>query len=164
MAIRKKFNRGAKKVSKYVRKNIKYRYGHKRGGMVRLIQDVMLLKTLVNAEKKSISVNSGNNGIGQTDGATGDGAYFADITPAPAQGAGEDERTGDSIKLSTGVLALQLKQQSNTLHATRCILEIFQVLGTPQSLTTAFTQLYKPNPWVDNGSIRDYTSMPDHRS
>jgi hypothetical protein len=122
---------------------------------------VARLKSFVNAEKKNISVNGGTIPVGQTDGSTGDGAYYADITPAPAQGNGESQRSGDSIKLSTGVLALQFKQQPNTLHSTTLICEIFQVLGTPQTVSTAFTQLYKPNPWIVGNDIRDTSSMPD---
>ena len=159
--FRKAARKAQSKARRYVKQNIAYRYGGKRGGLRRLVSDVMLLKSFVNAEKKNISLNSGTAPVGQTDGATGDGAYFADITPAPPQGNGESQRSGDSIKLTTGVLALQLKQQPNTQHATKFICEIFQVLGTPQSLTTAFTQLYKPNPWITGADIRDYSSLPN---
>lgn len=155
--------RKIRRVVRRARRKIAKRYPAKKKPLVaawRMYRDIEMLKSFVNAEKKNINKNSGTNPVGQIE-ANSDGAYKVDITPQPANGTGESQRTGDSIKLSTAVLNLQLRQQSANTQGCRFIVEIFKVLGTPQTITNAFDQLYKPNPWITGADIRDYSSVPD---
>jgi len=162
MAIKKYMRKTGKKAYSTAKKYAKKRYVSKAGYKYdQIMKDIMVLKSIVNAEKKQFSVNSGTAPLGQTNGLTGDGAYIFDITPTPAQGTGDSNRVGDSIKLHSAVMNLQLKQQANTSHATRCIMEIYQVLGTPQTVANVLGQMFKPTPFLVGAPIRDYNAAYD---
>lgn len=151
----KKVTRPIRKTigKKYVRKSGTFRYG-------KLYKDLMFLKSVVNAEKKQYAVAVGTASIGQVNG-NAEGAYTIDITPPIAQGSGDSDRNGDSIKLTTAVLQLQFWQQSNCSQPVKVIVEIIQVLGAIQSTSTLLQQYLKPNPFITGTSIRDAESMID---
>lgn len=159
MPFLKKARKAVRKVGRKIRRRYPVKK-HPYRAAFRMYRDIEMLKSFVNAEKKNFNISSGTNPVGQVN-ANFPGAYKADITPQIANGTGESNRTGDSVKLSTAVLSFQMKQQNNNTQGCRFIVELFQVLGTPQDIATAFDQLYKPNPWITGADIRDYSSLPD---
>lgn len=156
------YKRFIKRTTRYVKKSAKKRYIGSRGGFKykKLLSDVMRLKSLVNAEKKQYAVAVGTASIGQVNG-NAEGAYAVDITPPIAQGSGDSDRNGDSIKLTTAVMQLQFWQQANCSQPVKVIIEILQVQGATQLNSTVLAQYLKPNPFITGASIRDAESMID---
>lgn len=157
--------RYAKKFKKTFKKKVRKPYftrKNQRGynNRMRLYKEVKALKSIVNAEKKNFNLVVGSTSLGQVNGNL-DGAYTADITPAPPQGAGDSQRNGDSIKLSTAIFNFQISQLSNTSQPIRYIIQVVQVLGTPQATSTFLNQFLLPNPFVVGQNVRDYNSIQD---
>lgn len=158
MAIRKTF----KKVRKYSKKRY---FGKKKASLSsfkfnKLKRDVFRLKSIINSEKKNIVVQPTANTIGQVNG-NAEGALVIDITPRPPQGTSDNERIGDSIKLTTAYLKFQISQMTATISPIRGSIEIYKVLGTPQATSTFLDQKYKPNVFITGANIRDLNAQMD---
>lgn len=115
------------KARKYVKKQvrragkaIKKRYVAKGGNLKvgQIAKDVMMLKRLVNAEKKRTTLGSTSfeaaHFTGQVNG-NSSGHRIVDISPSAInQGNGYNERNGNSIKLHSLVIKGQFIQMTNT--------------------------------------------------
>lgn len=153
------------KVGKKVRKITGDRYG--RGakellikGVPQLTKDVLMMKKMLNAEKKRVSVGTANTSFGQLN--YNSSAYIAtDITPVPSQGTTASTRTGASIKLNSAYLKFQIYHQSSTKQPIKVRIMIAKVMGIPESnMTTFFQQCWAPNAFLSS-TIYDFNSQPN---
>lgn len=152
-------------IKKYVRKAKKYvkrRYTKQGGGLryKKMFNDIMKLKSIVNAEKKHVIKGSSGNLIGQVNENVS-GHYIVDATPIVGQGSGEGQRNGDSIKLCTASFNLLFKQQTSNNIPIKGVIELYQVLGLPQTIGDITGRLYKPNAWIPSVPIYDLNSNVD---
>lgn len=165
MAVYKKRGNGIKRVARNIKKAvgkaIKKRYYPK--GQVKygtIYKDVMMLKKMVNAEKKSISVNLNNQVFGQVLGNSA-GYHSNDITPIPVQGSGSSQRNGNSIKICSWHMTAQIIQQANAVGETNYKMYMFHIKGNPLASPGTFVSEY----WGNNnfvgggGQIVDYNSQ-----
>lgn len=162
-----------KRVRKFVRsgartlgKAIKNRYTSKRGlRFNNIAKDVMMLKSMVNAEKKRIITTVSNVPLGQLRGIDAGGGYYAaDVTPIPAQGLTNSTRNGSSIKLSSSFYQFQITQQSSNISPISGIMEFFLVKGDPALPLDMVTARYLPNSFASPQNLYDKSSMlnPDN--
>lgn len=148
--LRKFFNRAVRKVKAAA----KARYVTKTGKGLRvnqIVKDVAYLKSVLNPEKKRFNLSSGSNNIAQLNGATGQGAFIADITPIPAQGSSSITRNGNSIKLHSTWMRYQFSQQSATTQPIKIQMLWIKTFGATQSGSTFLANAFVQNPFVLNG-------------
>lgn len=103
----------------------------------RLIKDVQMLKSMINAEKKQITLSNVSDSVGQVN-VNGYGNILRDITPVISQGVTGTTRNGISVKIHSMVLKGQLIQQANAMQAQKIKIEFFLNKGTylsPSGLT-----------------------------
>lgn len=119
--------------------------------LTRVIKDVNILKSVVNAEKKRFHVTTSSaQQFGQV-GGNASGHYIADITPLVPQGSGNAQRNGSSIKPHSMYAEFQMFHQPSTVAKQKIVIEVFRVLGIPlSSMTTAAGQIFNPNQFVYN--------------
>lgn len=164
------FKRVAKSKAVYVARKglrkagqaIKGRYYNKKSG-VRLnnvVKDVMLLKKLVNVEKKRVTLSFANS-IGQV--ANNTNSYnILDITPAVSQGVQSSQREGSSLKCVSYHCDMQLIHMSNTSAPVRgkvlMVLNKGAPLLTVADLQNFYAKMLNPNPFIGGATIYDYNS------
>lgn len=153
--------RGAKKF-------VKKRYGlnKKSKGLKygNIAKDVLMLKKMVNAEKKIYEVKDTTSlSTGQVYGnVTGTICY--DITPLIGQGVTQSTRTGASIKLSSALYQFQFQQQLNATIANKVIIEFWVNKGTQLDSATAREYLFAPSTFsvvIDYNSPRNSDRFSD---
>lgn len=156
MAIRN-FRKMGNKVVKYAKKRyLRKGAGYKTGVRFnKLAQDIQLIKSKLNTEKKYIdSGEVATTPVGQCINNL-NGFACVDITPRPASGSGFSERTGKSIKLVALSLDYQIVQQANTSGPRKFCLYVIETKGTPVTPLTLATELMEVNPIT---SVIDYNS------
>lgn len=122
----------------------------------RLFKDVAMLKSMLNAEKKQISLQINTDNVAQTNG-NGYGNVIRDITPIISQGVTGTTRTGLSVKIHSMCFKGQLIQQSSAQQAQKIKVEFFLNKGTylsPSGLTSAIYDLNSLNGLYDINSSR----------
>lgn len=161
MAVFRKARRGLAKVvkraGKQVYKAAKKRYVTKTGKGLRvgqIIKDVSMLKRMINAEKKRLSIGVNNTAVGQVNGNTL-GAYCVDITPMPTEGVTYSTRNGASIKWTSGYLQLQFIHQSATQSAIKGTIYILKVPNQVINSSTCIANFFNPSPFITSTSIYD---------
>lgn len=157
--------RYAKKLKRTIKKRVFKPYTSRKNhrgynNRMRLYKEIKALKSIVNAEKKQIVVLPTPSSIGQVNGNL-EGALVLDVTPRPAQGTTDSSRIGDSIKLTTAFFKFQISQMSSTTSPITGVIELYQILGTPQLTSTFINQRWLPNAYITGGNIRDYNSQTD---
>jgi len=161
--LRSKWNKS--KVGKKVNEITGNRYG--RGakqiltkGVPQLTKDVLMMKKMLNAEKKRVGYATSNTTFGQLN--FNSSAYIAtDITPIPSQGLTASTRNGASIKLNSAFLKFQVYHQSSTTQPVRFRIIIAKTRGIPEpNMATFFQQCWAPNLFLSN-TIYDYNSQPN---
>lgn len=121
----------------------------------------MMLKSLVNVEKKRIDVTPGGpTTFGQTAGAGVTGAFAVIVTPSIPQGLTGATRNGNSLKLVSCVLDLYFNQSVNAVNGSKIK---WHLICKPDNSTdvgpsTALTQFFEPNPF---STVIDYHSSRD---
>lgn len=152
----KKFRKGGvSRVAKYAGRKVYKRYA--RGGLSKVMSDVNRLKNLINVEKKYIDQGY-DNLVGQCNANTL-ATTALDITPIPTQGVGVNQRTGQSIKLTSMTVFISINMQSAQTIPCKIRFEIYKIIGNPQtSLTNIITECYDTNPIT---TIVDYLSVRD---
>ena len=136
-----------KKARKSIGRALGRRYVKKNTGRARMSnlnynqisKDVMMLKNIVNAEKKSYGLAFTNQNVGQVN-ANNTGALCYDITPLIPQGQASDQRNGISVKLHSCLYQFQFTQLASLTIRQRLIIEFWINKGT--YLTTATAQEY----------------------
>jgi len=147
MALKKYVKKVAKKAGGMVKKRYFKGAGYSRPNLATMVRDLALVKRSLNVEKKHIqSVISNNIDIGQTNANVNSGFSVVDITPVITQGVGYDQMTGNSVKLVSMALSLQIKQQSATAHPMKVRMVIVKTRGTPVAAGTFGTNFYDVNP------------------
>lgn len=155
----KQLRKGARRVVGKAVKAAKKRYVTKTGKGLRvkqIVQDVAMLKKLINAEKKRYVTGVNNTAVGQVNGNTS-GAYCVDITPIPAQGVTAETRNGASIKWNTSYLQLQFIHQSATSSTIKGKIYIIKSDSIINS-SALITGFLNPSPFISSTSIYDYNS------
>lgn len=151
-----------KKQGKRAYKAAKARYVTKGGpNVANIYKDVMMLKALVNVEKKrSDNTSTGAIGFGQTAGVGVTGAFSQQINPTIAQGLTGATRTGNSVKLVSGCLDMYFNQSVNTINQVK--IRWILVCRPDSSLiiasSSALTNVYEINPF---SAVIDYHSNRD---
>lgn len=157
-----RIKRYAKKQLKRGIRFAKKRYIKKGGPNVKNIyKDVMMLKSLVNVEKKRFDVTSaGALTFGQTAGAGVAGYLAVAVTPTPGQGNQLSARNGNSIKLVSCCIDLYFNQSANAVNGSKIKWYLFlrKDNGVDTTPTVAATQLMEINPF---SAVIDYHSSRD---
>lgn len=155
----RKTAKGAKRIAKKVVKR-----AYKGYSRLRDYQNASALAMagmrLMNIEKKRVDTSQGvgipfalNNGVAT-------GAYVADITPSPAQGVTGSTRNGNSVKIVSACIDIQIKQDTLTANDFRYkwfIVVTPDVASAPSALS-ALSLFFEPNPFtgfIDYHSNRD---------
>lgn len=115
---------------------------------------------LMNVEKKRVDVSQGvgvafalNNGVTS-------GAYAVDITPTPAQGVTGSTRNGNSVKIVSACIDLQIKQDALTVNSFKYRWYIVTRPDAAQTLTASnalalFNEINPFTGFIDYHSNRD---------
>lgn len=99
-----------------------------------VVKTVGMLKGLINAEKKYIlSPTVTSVPVGQTAG-NADAVYIQDVTPLVPIGAGQSERTGSSIKMTTCRFRCQIQAMKALLSKQRVTIELYRSTGAAQPI------------------------------
>lgn len=160
------YKKQIKKNLNKVKKAVKDRYVTKTGKGVRvdkLVSDVALIKSIVNAEKKTYTDKlTSAITVGQVGGNTS-GHQIIDVTPLPSQGTTSITRNGNSIKLVSAYYEFYFVKQSSASQANNLIIEFWKVPGEPYTSTeisngTAIADLFIPNEYVTGADIYDTVS------
>lgn len=158
MAFKKFVKRVAKRAGRALKKRYFKGKGYGNPNVGQIASDVMMLKKLVNAEKKHTTLSANGLSVGQFSGNAA-GLYALEITPVPSAGVSEVQRNGTSIKLTSSYLRFQLVGQSALINRTRVKIMIIQTRGNPvSSINSWVADRFKPNPFITGGSIIDYNS------
>lgn len=165
-----RYKRYAKKYAPKVYKKVIHPYVNKKKGYQnrqKLYKEVAAIKKMINAEKQNADyVSTTLRDLGQfnTPGVPGAGSW--DITPVIAQGIGEDNRKGDSLKVCSWVLKMNV--QTNSFNTLQDVRYKFYVVRQPNNPVAAGgiarDQFLEPNPFsgvVDYYSNRDYEHFKD---
>lgn len=165
--IMKKIYNKSKKFTRPVKKTFRKRYLREDNTMKynRLYKDVMTLKNMVNAEKKNAdTTDTAVYQLAQYAGAL-TGSQSILITPTIAQGASEDQRNGDSIKVCSMVLQIQVKNNASlTLQDMNYKFYIVRQPINPVATGTVPSVLLQPSVFsgvIDYNSNRDYQNFQD---
>jgi len=158
----KKMKKYAKQSRPYIKKTLKARYMYKGGANVNQIaKDVMMLKHLVNVEKKRVdrTISTAVN-FAQYATAGVTGAYSAVITPIIAEGVTGQTRNGLSVKLVSACLDIQFGQQANQAANLKIKWYLVMRPDNAQNITstTAIAEFLEPNPF---SGVIDYWSSRD---
>lgn len=146
--IRKSLSsKASRKISRKVYKATGLKNPFKQGKLSssRLIKDVQMLKSMLNAEKKQISLNATTATISQVFGVNGQGYYLHDITPIISQSLTGTGRSGNSVKIHSLCLKGQLIQQASAVQAQKIKIEFFLNKGTTLSTTNLVSVIYDNN-------------------
>lgn len=155
-----------KKFKKVVKRTATKRYtkgarGKRTLNLKKIGQDVMMLKNLVNVEKKRVDLFTATAlAVGQLAGAGITGANCTQITPVIAQGITNSTRNGNSVKLTSLYLSMQYAQQANTINDIKLRYYIIcrpdnAALYAPAAITQQFLEA---NPF---SSVQDFYSSRD---
>jgi len=128
-------------VARAAGRAIKKRYVSRGGGlkMSRIAKDVMMLKTMVNAEKEIYAQNISATTIGASLGQT----YFQPITNI-AEGTLHGQRDGESVKLHGFRWHLRALQQSSRVNPGNVKLWLVKYIG-PRGTTPNINTFLKPD-------------------
>lgn len=99
-----------------------------------VVKTVGMLKGLINAEKKYIlgpTITSAP--IGQTN-TNADALYIQDVTPLIPVGAGQSERTGSSVKMTSCRFRCQIQAMKGLLSKQRVCIELWRATGASQPI------------------------------
>lgn len=163
MAYKKLVKKVAKKAGRAIKKRYFRGKGFSKPNVGRMAKDVMMLKKMINAEKKTYADKlSSSISVGQVGGNTS-GHQIIDVTPLPAQGTTSVTRNGNSIKLNSAYYEFYFVKQSSATQASKMIIEFWKVPGEPYTATeisngTAIADLFTPNEYVTGANIYDMVS------
>lgn len=161
MAFKRKAITYAKKQGKRIFRAAKKRYVRNGGlSMSKIMADVKMLKHLVNVEKKRFDISIPNTAPVSLSFNAGFGGYAAIVQPTPIEGAGNNERIGNSIKLVSAMMNLRFSQQALAVNPIQIK---WWLVCKPDNSTgvsgaSAVTHFLEPNPF---STQRDYHSNRD---
>lgn len=164
--VTKRTKRYIRRTARKVGSAIKGRYfrgkGFSRPRISNMVRDINTLKSMVNSEKKRITLTNRNMNMGQLANATGSGHWLLDITPNPTQGVGYQNKTGASIKLHATHIDFQFAGQASTVSGMKIKIEIIKVVGQPWSNVQDIMGKYiLPNNFITGATVYDMSSARD---
>lgn len=125
----RKVKRVVRRVAKKGLRLAKRRYYRGNKLNVRQIgKDVAMLKAMVNAEKKRITVSNNAVLLGQVN-ANNSGHILFDITPVIAQGTDYNQRTGASVKWHSSYFDMNFVGQASMTSGMKIQIQIVKVVG-----------------------------------
>lgn len=142
---------------------LKKRYTRKGNlNVSQIAKDVMMLKSVINSEKKRTTLGAGSfesaHFCGQVNGSSS-GHQILDISPSSiAQGTDYNQRTGNSIKLHSLVIKGQFIQMTNTSQKVRVSVDIFMRKTDVASPAKLLAEVYSLNPFPST-PVLDYHSV-----
>lgn len=166
----KKTYKKSKKYSRYGYKLTGLKNPVKKGNvsMTRVIKDLAKLKEMVNAEKQNITSSvTTEYDLAQYNGVSSSGSrVLAGVFPAITQGVGEDNRKGDSLKVCSWVLKLQVYNNGNdTLSGVNYKFYVVRQPTNPSPTTSdTIGDFLETNPFsgvLDYYSNRNYEHYKD---
>jgi len=170
MAFFKKAKAFGKRVAKKAYGAAKKRYVKKGGpNVANITKDVMMLKRLINVEKKRFDMTSPSPiTFGQTAGAGITGAQVVAISPTVAEGAQGNQRNGISFKIVSACLDLYFNQSVNAVNGGR--IRWWMVMKPDNGINivpaNVMAQMLENNPFsgvVDYHSPRDAEYFSSYR-
>lgn len=161
----RKIKKLAKKATKAAGKRYEMSYGRRglrmsKHSIPKIVKDVEMIKDRLNVEKK---LKTGLVQTGSVAQANADlpGFVTHDLTPIWAQGTGESDRVGNSLKLTGFHMKLQIKGQTQTSTTRRLKIQLIKTTRPSTiPLDNIINDMYDPNPltgFVDYHSDRDYS-------
>lgn len=160
------YDKYIKKASRFAKKKTKERYQTKTGGVRinQVLKDVAALKKMINAEKQNAETRVTTEFDLAQFNATSGGWRAIDILPTISQGFGEDNRKGDSLKIASWVLQLQV-YNNGALSLTDYEYKFLVVTQptNPVGLTGAgniVSNMFEPNSF---SGIQDYYSNRNYQ-
>lgn len=125
-------------------------------GLKNLAQDVEMIKSRLNVEKKQKLRDVITQNFGQVNG-NADGALAMDVTPVISQGTGGDARVGNSLKLTGLTFPMSLTQMTNNRGDRQIRVTLLRVKAADNGVTAseAFQQVWDTNPLT---TVRDYNA------
>lgn len=128
----------------------------------KLARDINMLKTIINSEKKRLTLSNRDMNFAQLANSTGSGHWLLDMTPNPSQGLGYQNKIGSSIKLHSTHFDFQFTGQVSTVSAIKIKIEVIQVVGQPFSNVQDIMGKYiMPNNFITGATIYDVSSARD---
>jgi hypothetical protein len=168
MAYKKYAKKGLKKAGRYVKKRYFKGKGYTDPKISTMARDVMRLKQMINAEKQNVETAVTNEyDLAQYNGVSTSGSrVLAGIMPPISQGVGEDNRKGDSLKICSWVLKLQVYNNGNdTLSGVNYKFYVVrQPVNPPSTTSDTMGDFLEPNPFsgvIDYYSNRNYQHYKD---
>lgn len=146
---------GFKKYVRKAKKFVKRRYGGS-SGVNQMLSDIKKLKMIVNAEKKQITLNNTPGTLSVVGAVNGDasGHRAIDITPLPTQDNTDSGRSGDSIKVVSGMLNFTFQQQPSTSAKVKVVVELWHTIKPQGDIDNNVVKLlYKNDPTLGNSMI-----------
>lgn len=161
--VAKKATRKPKTVMGRINKFTGDRYG--RGGNIsisKIVKDVMMLKSLVNVEKKTQTYTYPTNqaSVARLNGTGNSGGFYTTIDPNVTEGVTATQRNGDSYKLISACADMEFRQQDNCINEIRYKWYIVRVPqnSANESDVTLFNKFFITNPFT---GVRDFHSSRD---
>lgn len=155
------FKKYAKRAGRAIKRAVKKRYVTKTGKglrMKQIVKDVSYLKSVLNPEKKIFQLNQTDVLVGQCN-INASAHYVLDVTPKMSQGSTDITRNGNSIKVHSGHFRFQFQAENQASgHPIRIRAMLIKVIGAPIASANLVSEMFKPNPFVSNGTIYDYHS------
>jgi hypothetical protein len=143
-----------KKVSRAVKKRYFKGKGFSKPKLLQMYNDIQRVRKIVNSEKKQFTL-SNTAGTYRSVGAVNGNASGADVfacQPYPSQGTGDSNRTGDSIKVVSGVIDLRFIQQGSTINDTELSIELWYTAKPQTDMSSNFMKLLYMNDPTFGGS------------
>lgn len=160
------------KARKWTKKNITKPYFTKKNhrgynNRQRLYRDVANLKKMINAEKQNVESSDTTVFSFAQKNSTSTGSRTLPLMPTLTQGVGEDQRKGDSIKVCSCVLKLNVQtNKNNTLQDVGYKFYLVRQPTNPDtSASSARDNFLETNPFsgvIDMYSNRDYQHFKDY--
>lgn len=158
-------------AKKFIRKKVIRPYTDKKkhrgyNNRMRLYKEVAALKRMVNAEKQNAQTTiTTQYDVAQFDAGGVDGLLSLNPLPIISQGIGEDNRKGDSIKICSFCLDINIQTNAfNTLQDTRYKIYLLRQPTNPIGSVAVPYNFLEPNPFsgvVDFYSPRNYQHFKD---
>lgn len=127
-----------------------------------LTGSVAMIMTRLNVEKNYVDTDVATGSIGQVVN-NSEGAYKVDITPSIAQGDGQGNRHGNSLKMTGLSLPFQISGKSNCSGARRIRVSLLKVKSADNGISAdeAFEHYWDVNPLT---AVRDFNAPKNYRS
>jgi len=166
--IKKYIKKGAKKVEKmtFGSKGFKGRYGIGKGkggfNFAQVAKDLAMVKSRLNVEKKSVDTDVFTGDIGQCN-INAEGAGYFDITPSITQGTAENQRIGNSLKMTGLHLPIDVIGQQYCLSGRRLRFTVLKVRTADNQVDgfEALAKVWDVNPLT---GLRDFNAPRAYRN